>query len=126
MEKTNFDNAGVIEISETIDIKEYYEELYKDAIWVVQHRSPYMYQNWTCAFSSKDLALEHIKEQVEWYESQGAIIVKDEWYNEDWSEENEDIVISFDVYVEGVSEIVCNLYIEPLFLNCRDCPTYIL
>lgn len=120
MEKTNFDNAGVIET--TINTE---DGRLDTIIWLVQHKCNNMRLNWTCAFSSLERALEHIKERVGWYESQGGIIVKDEWYNEEYGGDNE-FLVNFDVLLEEGGETVIRLHIEPVYLDCRDCTSFVL
>ena len=57
-------------------------------LWVIEYINPYHHpQNWLCIFDNREAAIELLEEQIEWYQSQGAIITREDHIDDEDTDE---------------------------------------
>lgn len=116
-EKTFMDNfptflEEVIASASKISNKTNTEDFEPKTIWLVQHKNIDRL-DWTCAFSSEELAIEFLEERLEMYLLQDVYVTQDEC-GAIYIAKDEDATVAVE------------LYIEEIYLDCPDCGTVIL
>lgn len=82
-------------------------------IWMVHHQHNEGIFNWSCAFSSEELAEDLLEEMLDKYHSQDTLITKDDDGN-------------FYIQKDEDATPVVRMYMEPVLLDCPEYGTVIL
>ena len=96
-------------------------------LWVIEYINPYHHpQNWLCIFDNREAAIELLEEQIEWYQSQGAIITREDEIADEDTDEPGPCYTYVDIFLKEEKDPIGIMRVTPYYLNCADRPLWVL
>lgn len=96
-------------------------------LWVIEHINPYHHpQNWLCIFDTREAAIELLEEQIDWYQSQGAIITREDDIDDEDTDEPGPCYTYVEMFLKEGEDPIGIMKVKPYYLNCGDRPLWIL
>jgi hypothetical protein len=96
-------------------------------LWVIEYINPYHHpQNWLCIFDTREAAIELLEEQIGWYQSQGAIITREDHIDDEDTDEPGPCYTFVYLTLKEEEDPIGIMKVTPYYLNCGDRPLWIL
>lgn len=96
-------------------------------LWVIEYINPYHHpQNWLCIFDTREAAIELLEEQINWYQSQGAIITREDDIADEDTDEPGPCYTYVKMFLKEEEDPIGIMKVTPYYLNCGDRPLWIL